>query len=121
VVAFFMDQDSKRVTHGTFVDFFGHLAWTPTGAAVLNRATGAPMVLAAVVREPDDTYRCVIDPPIDPVRTRDPDYDDWENTRRATASIQGLIERYPDQWVWFHRRWRRRPPDDWKPPEPPAG
>ena len=32
-----------------------------------------------------------------------------EGTRRCTAAIESWIRRYPDQWLWVHRRWKTRP------------
>jgi KDO2-lipid IV(A) lauroyltransferase len=59
---------------------------------------------AALIRLKDHTHRLVIEPPIRTVDTSDTDYDDWENTRRCSLALESLIERFPAQWVWFHRR-----------------
>ncbi|MFO7768806.1 MAG: lysophospholipid acyltransferase family protein [bacterium] len=118
MVILLLDQDTSRV-RGTFVEFFGRPAWTPTGPAALARRTGAVMLPGALVRQPDHTYRLQIEPPIRTVSTTDHEYDDWENTRRATLAMERLIERYPAQWVWFHRRWRTRPSEEWTAPDPP--
>jgi KDO2-lipid IV(A) lauroyltransferase len=36
--------------------------------------------------------------------------------RRLTQSFTGVVEkyvrRYPDQWLWIHRRWKTRPPGE---------
>ena len=34
------------------------------------------------------------------------------NTAVFTAAIEGYIRRYPDQWLWMHRRWKTRPPGE---------
>jgi KDO2-lipid IV(A) lauroyltransferase len=114
-----MDQDTRRV-QGTFVEFFGAPAWTPTGPVALARLTGAALIPGALIRREDHTYQLVLEPPIRTVKTTDDAYNDWENTRRATLALESLIERYPAQWVWFHRRWRTKPPPDWTPPAPPS-
>lgn len=113
-----IDQDTGRVK-GTFVEFFGEQAWTPTGPAALARLTGSAMIPCALVRQPDNTYRLIIETSLRTVKTGDEEYDDWENTRRASLAIESLVAGYPEQWTWFHRRWRTRPPDDWVMPGPP--
>jgi lauroyl/myristoyl acyltransferase len=30
-------------------------------------------------------------------------------TRRFSEIIEAHIRRYPTEWVWWHKRWRRRP------------
>ena len=119
LVLLLIDQDTSRV-RGTYVDFFGRPAWTATGPAVLARLTGATILPTALIRLQNHSYRLVMEPPIRTVDTSDEEYDDWENTRRCTLALESLIERFPAQWVWFHRRWRIRPPNGWVPPEPPG-
>ena len=114
-----IDQDTGRVK-GTFVPFFGTPTWTATGPAVLARRTGALLLPGALVRSGRSRYRLVLDAPIERARTGNDEYDDWETTRRASAALESLIRRFPDQWTWFHRRWRTRPPVGWTSPSPPA-
>lgn len=117
VAIMLIDQDTGRVK-GTFVDFFGSPAWTATGPAVLARLTGALLLPGALVRVKKERYRLVLDEPVERVMTGDDEYDDWETTRRASLALESLVRRFPDQWAWFHRRWRTRPPLDWQPPSP---
>ena len=113
------DQDTGRVK-GTFVEFFGGSTWTPTGPAVLARLTRSVMTPCALVREEGNCYRLIIEASLDTVRTGEEEYDDWENTRRVSLAIESLVTRYPEQWTWFHRRWRTHTPDGWTSPEPPG-
>jgi len=115
IVILLIDQDTARV-HGTFVDFFGRAAWTPTGPAALARLTGAALLPGALIWATPRRYRLVLCEPVATVATGEASWDDWENTRRATVCLEELILRYPDQWAWFHQRWRTRPPPDWRPP-----
>jgi KDO2-lipid IV(A) lauroyltransferase len=39
----------------------------------------------------------------------DDERDALENTARFTAAIEGFVRRYPNQWLWVHRRWKTRP------------
>ena len=49
---------------------------------------------------------------IDLVSTGNDEQDALENTARFTAVIENWIRRYPDQWLWVHRRWKTRPEGD---------
>jgi len=100
------DQDMDSVS-GVFVDFFGKSAWTPSGAAVLNLLTGAYVVPCFIVRKTFG-HEVVIGNPIEMARTGDRRKDILENTRRYTKVIENCIRRYPEQWVWFHDRWKTK-------------
>ncbi len=116
VVVILMDQDSTRVRHATYVPFFGELARTTTGPAVLARLTDAVMLPMALIRESAQGYRLCASIPVEPSRTGDLDRDEWETTARATQALQEIIEEVPDQWLWLHHRWRQQPPSGWRPP-----
>jgi len=111
VLGILIDQDID--TPGAFVPFFGRPAWTPTGAAVLAVRTGRPLVPGYSRRAEDGTFRLVFEPPIVPTVGADPEEEAARLTARLTARIEAWIREAPAQWVWMHRRWRRRPgPDD---------
>ena len=101
------DQDVKRV-HGVFVDFFGRPAYTPSAPASLCHRVGSPIVPLFVVRE-GDAYRAKVHEPI-----RREEFADAEDpvaaiTRRWTEALESEIRDAPEQWVWFHERWRTTP------------
>jgi Kdo2-lipid IVA lauroyltransferase/acyltransferase len=98
---------------GVFVPFFGVPACTSTGPAMLAIRTGAMMVpMAGVWDEQKGKYVAVhgriIIPPETGERTRNIE----QLTAAFTAEIEALIRKYPDQWLWFHRRWKTRPPGE---------
>jgi len=108
LVGILPDQDVKNL-QGTFVDFFGVPAWTPTGPAALARAARVPMLPVFLVGE-GGRFRTVIGEPIEVGREGGS-----EALTKAlstwTRFLEETIRRYPDQWAWFHRRWRTRPED----------
>jgi KDO2-lipid IV(A) lauroyltransferase len=57
-------------------------------------------------------YRLFFEPAIQLVRTGDEARDIQENTQRFTREIENYVRRYPDQWLWLHKRWKTRPPGD---------
>jgi KDO2-lipid IV(A) lauroyltransferase len=48
-------------------------------------------------------------PEIEIPKSEDVSADILAGTQTATAAIESWIRRYPDQWLWIHRRWKTRP------------
>jgi KDO2-lipid IV(A) lauroyltransferase len=95
---------------GEFVPFFGIDACTGTGLAHIARQTGAAVLPGFMFWEPGERrYVLRFGPEVEMPRTADKAADILEGTRRATAVIESWIRRYPDQWLWIHRRWKTRP------------
>jgi len=93
-----------------FVEFFGKLASTTTGIARVALHTDAAVVPGyAVWDESIRKYRLRFEPPVDLIRTGNAERDVLENTQKFTKVIEGIIRKYPEQWVWVHRRWNTRP------------
>src|SRR5215467_7384287 len=95
---------------GLFVDFFGTLACTTTGLARVALHTGAAVVPGhALWDQALKKYRLRFEPPLELITTGDAERDIFENTQCFAKVIEGIIRRYPEQWVWIHARWRTRP------------
>lgn len=95
---------------GVFVPFFGIDACTTAGPALLaQRADAAIVPLFAMWNESKGRYSLINGPIIEPADTGDRDADITATTAKFTAAIEDVIRRYPDQWVWIHRRWKSRP------------
>ena len=108
-IGILVDQNTTR-DEGVFVDFFGIPAATTPAVATLALRTGAAVVPGFLIWEADSRkYRLQFDPPVDLISTGDPTRDILENTRAFNGILEGIIRRYPDQWLWIHRRWKTRP------------
>jgi KDO2-lipid IV(A) lauroyltransferase len=103
-----IDQDIRDVP-SVFVPFFGRLAWTPSGAAAISIRKKCPTIPALIHREPDNTHRLVVYPPLEHPEGGSLRDRVTELTAAATAVIEDHIRAWPEQWVWMHRRWRRQP------------
>ena len=112
-VAFLADQGVLGLA-STFVPFFGRPAKTPRGPAVFALRLEVPVVFGVAVRQPTGKYRLVFEPVlVEDTGDRDRDVD--AIVARYTATLERWVRRYPEQYFWHHRRWRRQPPDT--PPE----
>lgn len=89
-----------------FVPFFGRLAATGIGPFVFSRRTKAAVVPVFMVRQSDGTHRLIIEKAM-------PTGDSEESLPRdayaITQRIENYIRRYPEQWLWFHKRWKTQP------------
>jgi KDO2-lipid IV(A) lauroyltransferase len=95
---------------GVFVDFFGIPACTASGLARIALRTDAAVVPGFTVWDSKlRKYRLRFDPAVELVRTGDDQADIIANTAKFTKVIEDNVRRYPDQWLWVHRRWKTRP------------
>ncbi len=103
------DQNAKR-SEAVWVPFFGEPAATTSGLARMVAMSGAPVIPAFIVREKDGRHhRIEIQDEIPIQRTDDAEADVLENTARFVKVIENMVRRYPEQFLWTHRRYRTRP------------
>jgi KDO2-lipid IV(A) lauroyltransferase len=96
-----------------FVDFFGICAGTASGLARIALRTNAAVVPGFTVWDSAlGKYRLRFDPAIPLIRTGDQEADILANTQQFTKIIERFVRKYPDQWLWVHRRWKTRPPGE---------
>ncbi len=98
---------------GVFVDFFGISACTASGLARVALHTDASVVPAFTIWDPIlRKYRVEFGRPVELVRTGEIEADAVANTALFTKVIEQYARRYPDQWLWVHRRWKSQPPGE---------
>jgi KDO2-lipid IV(A) lauroyltransferase len=98
---------------GTFVDFFDVPASTTFVLAKLALRTEA--VVLPVFAPWDQQRRrflLKIDEPLSFERTGNDEEDVRRLTQLFTNVVEKYVRRYPDQWLWIHRRWKTRPPGE---------
>jgi KDO2-lipid IV(A) lauroyltransferase len=95
---------------GVFVDFFGIPACTASGLARIALRTDAAVVPGFTIWDESlGKYRLRFDPAVELVRTGDLEADIVANTQKFTKVIEDYVRKYPEQWLWVHRRWKTRP------------
>ena len=98
---------------GVFVRFFGIMACTASGLARVALRTDAAVVPGFLVWEPAERrYVLRFDAALKLTRTGDDEADILAATQQCNDVLEAWIRRYPDQWLWIHRRWKTRPPGE---------
>ena len=108
IVGILLDQNVDWY-EGVFIKFLGRWACVNKGLALMALKTNTPVIPAFSVRQKDGRFRIIFGDEVQLIRTGDKTRDVEDNTARFTAIIEKYIRKYPDQWFWFHRRWKTRP------------
>ena len=95
---------------GVFVPFFGIPACTASGVARIAMKTGAAVLPGFLLRNGNSaTYTLWFGEEIALVQTQEMESDVVANTALFTSIIEENVRKYPEQWLWMHRRWKTRP------------
>ncbi|MFQ6615370.1 MAG: lysophospholipid acyltransferase family protein [Fidelibacterota bacterium] len=104
ILALASDQHAPK--GGIPAVFFGSPASTARGLAIFHRRTGAPLIMAYCLRAGKGTYHLKFqDVPLDPNGTESV----AAITQRFTSLLEEEIRLFPEQYFWFHRRWKPSP------------
>jgi len=103
IVALLGDRDFSG--YGLKMEFFGRSATVPRGPGSLCLRTGALILPGVVVHQPDNTYKIILEKPIEYEPTGRPE----DNLKTVISSylkvIEKYIRRYPSQWFMFTDFW----------------
>ena len=95
---------------GVFVDFFGVPASTTTSIAKLALKTNAEVLPAfAVWNEEKGKYIIHLEPAVEYKNSGNADADIKDLTQKITNVVEEYVRKYPEQWLWIHKRWNTRP------------
>ncbi len=104
------DQDARR--NGIFVKFFGQWSSSHRGPALFALRQKAPLIAAHCLREANGKYLIRLKQ----IDTTIPPEQKGEQFKYLTQQIasyfEELIRNCPEQYYWFHRRWKTQPPPD---------
>ena len=98
------DQDTGA--DGMEVLFFGKPSMAPTGAALLSRIHGAPMLPIFIHNEEDERFTIRIHPPLYTKKTTDRLQDLRKPTEELMLIAEHEIISDPSMWFWVHDRWK---------------
>src|SRR5204862_4352948 len=91
---------------GVFCDFFGVPACSTTGLAVFALRADAAVVPGFLTWD-DRLQKHVLrfEPEVPLIRTGDFKEEVRLNTQAYMKVIERFVRRYPEQWLWIHKRW----------------
>jgi len=102
VLGLFSDHRDK----GTTVNFFGRDTIAPTGAIHFALKFKVPLVFVYSILNEDNTNTVKVIKRIELIETGDLKNDVRVNTQNLIHLMEDAIKEYPEQWMWFHDRWR---------------
>lgn len=107
IVGILADQDGGP--NGVLTPLFGRLASTAPGTIALGINAGAPILPVFMVRLQGAVHSLVIEEPL-----KIPEQGEIDaRVKAGVAAYLGVLEkyvrRYPDHWLWLHRRWKSCP------------
>ena len=105
-VAFILDQFMGPPI-GLPVTFFGRLAGTAAGPALLMEKRAVPVIPLYCYRSENGDLHTVFEPPIFfPPLSENKDQRLFERTQIFNDVMERHIRQHPEQWLWIHRRWK---------------
>ena len=97
------DQSTMK---GIMVDFFGRHATTTPIPALLSIAYKRPIVVVACCRKDSESFEGFVCDPIWPGEYTSEKAEIYRLTREMNRTMESIIRKYPDQYLWMHNRWK---------------
>jgi len=104
-VGLLVDQSRRR--EGVDVNFFGHRVPATPAAAFLSIRCKCPILPIFCIREASGQLTIHVGQPIKTKWSGDLRSDVQANTQLITDAVEGMIRKYPEQWFWVHKRWKK--------------
>jgi KDO2-lipid IV(A) lauroyltransferase len=105
-----VDENMRR--GGVFVPFCGVLAATNPSSALLQRRSGAPIVVLTANRVGWERFRLHLWAVVEPDPEGEPEAEKLRVTQAIAAGFEAGLRAYPEQWLWALRRWETRPSEE---------
>ena len=102
ILCLLSDQDARK--HGVFVNFFNQPSSTPKGAAVFHYRSKSPIIFATCTQQSPQKYTLKFEEITLPEKR-----DIQAVVQQVTSMLEARIIEYPEQYFWFHKRWKTKP------------
>ena len=106
MIGILADQDAGR--NGIFVSFFGRATSNHSGAMEMAKRTDSIVLPNFIVRVKGPYHKLFLEEYID-FRNSKSDDDVREGLQKYANLLETYVRKYPDQWLWLHKRWKSTP------------
>lgn len=106
IVGILSDQDAGK--NGVFVDFFGRPTSSHSGPMDIAKSTGSIILPNFIVRTRGPHHKVFLEEYIDFRDSQSAD-DIKDGLQKFAKLLESYVRRYPDQWLWLHKRWKSTP------------
>lgn len=107
-IVVFVNDQQMGPPYGIKARFFGRSTGTAFGLALFALKTGAPIIPLYILRQPDWTQHVMVEAELryDFAETLSRDEKVQALTQLVTDQIESIVRRWPESWMWVHRRWK---------------
>jgi len=99
--------DQSGGDDGVWIRFFGRLTTSPRGPIALALKLGVSVLPVFMVRRQGPYHDLTFEYPFELIRTGDRERDIQVNTQNYIRLLESYLTKYPTQWLWGHKRWKR--------------
>jgi len=108
IIGMLFDQDAGP--NGVFVDFMGRPASTARGVVDFAMKLKSVILPCFIRRTKNLRYHLAeINEPFELIDTGNKDEDIKINLERLSKVLEDYITRFPEEWLWSHKRWKSTP------------
>ena len=107
ITGLLIDQSPRE--NAVPVTFFGHECWATIGPVMMAFRAKCPVYIITLVRTGHERYTLTVHPPVELSRSGSLHQDLVDNSQKCQDVIEAVIRDNPGQWLWAHRRWKKRP------------
>ncbi len=107
ILGLLVDQNTAE-NEGVLVDFFGKKARQTHSTALLSRKFDAVIIPLFITTDDYKNYKITFYDKITPIKSNDIDKDIQELTQKQSNAMENAIRKKPDEWFWFHKKWKNQ-------------
>ncbi len=106
-IGLLVDQNTAS-NEGELIKFFGKEARHTPSAAILARKFDALIIPVFITTDDFKKYTLTFYEPIQTQKTDNPKQDILKSVQAQAQITEKVIRQKPQEWFWFHKRWKNR-------------